>query len=252
MKKSGAHFLFSAQYSSLCFLSSILCFFSKFFVWTHWINQSPQAVCCCYWHKVTESVISDLFTTNWQKSGQPPVRAGRRHAKNTTTKIYIKSGFSQSRADARAVVLRLPQMTNRSSITKSWFCRHGRCLRKHSETIHLPGCKWLIFLAIRSVRFCGESPWVTCVETSKNSIDKVSFSGGTAAAPIVSCIDDFLTNQLDSGHFFNGLKQGPPIFLKLRATSCVPINAKGYLVGTHFWSKNFAQFTLSYFSIDIL
>jgi len=45
------------------------------------------------------------------------------------------------------------------------------------------------------------------------------------------------------------LEQGSPTFLKLRATSCVAINAKGF--DTHFWNKNLAQFTFSYFSIDI-
>jgi len=47
------------------------------------------------------------------------------------------------------------------------------------------------------------------------------------------------------------LEQGSPTFLKLRATPCVLINAKGYYFDTQFWNKIFAQFTLNYFIIDI-
>jgi len=46
-------------------------------------------------------------------------------------------------------------------------------------------------------------------------------------------------------------EQGSPTFLKLGATSCVPIYAKGCKFDTHFKNKNFAQFTFNYFSIDI-
>jgi len=46
------------------------------------------------------------------------------------------------------------------------------------------------------------------------------------------------------------VKQGSPIFLKLRATSCVKINAKSYQCDTHFWNKNVAQFSFNYFSIN--
>ena len=49
------------------------------------------------------------------------------------------------------------------------------------------------------------------------------------------------------------LHQGSPTFLKLRATSCVPINAGAtsliQVCITHFWNTNFAQFTFHYFSI---
>ena len=37
---------------------------------------------------------------------------------------------------------------------------------------------------------------------------------------------------------------GSPTFLKLRATSSVPVNAKSYQFETHFWNKNVALFTL--------
>jgi len=47
------------------------------------------------------------------------------------------------------------------------------------------------------------------------------------------------------------LDQGSPTFLKLRDTSCVPINAKDCQFDTHFWNKNFAQVTFNYISIDI-
>ena len=46
------------------------------------------------------------------------------------------------------------------------------------------------------------------------------------------------------------LQQGSPTFLKLRATSSVPINANGYYFDAHFWNKNFAQFTFNYLSVD--
>jgi len=48
-----------------------------------------------------------------------------------------------------------------------------------------------------------------------------------------------------------GLVQGSPTFLKLRATSFVPINAKGYWFAIHFWTKSFAHFTFNYCGIDI-
>ena len=51
--------------------------------------------------------------------------------------------------------------------------------------------------------------------------------------------------------FFLTPMQGSPTVLKLRATACVPINAKGYKFVTNLWNKNFAQFTFNYFSIDI-
>jgi len=35
-------------------------------------------------------------------------------------------------------------------------------------------------------------------------------------------------------------KQGLPTFLKLRATSWVPINTKGYQYNARFWNTNFA------------
>jgi len=59
--------------------------------------------------------------------------------------------------------------------------------------------------------------------------------------------------QLDnSGDELNiPLEQGSPTFWKLRATSYVPINAKGYWFDIHFWNKSFAQFAFNYFSIDV-
>jgi len=50
---------------------------------------------------------------------------------------------------------------------------------------------------------------------------------------------------------YHRLHQGSPAFLKQRASSCVPINAKGYYSLIHISGKKFAQFTFSYFSIDI-
>jgi len=58
-------------------------------------------------------------------------------------------------------------------------------------------------------------------------------------------------NNPKAMELFQGLDQGLPTSLKLRATSCVPINAKDYYIDTHNWNKNLAQFTFNYFSIDI-
>jgi len=44
---------------------------------------------------------------------------------------------------------------------------------------------------------------------------------------------------------FQGLDQGSPTSLKLRATSCVPINAKDNYIDTHIWNETFAQFTFN-------
>ena len=50
------------------------------------------------------------------------------------------------------------------------------------------------------------------------------------------------------------VKHESPTFLKLRATSCVPIKRRAtsliQVCITHFWNKKFAQFTLHYFSIS--
>jgi len=46
------------------------------------------------------------------------------------------------------------------------------------------------------------------------------------------------------------LEQGSPTFMYLRATACVPINAKGYYFDTHFWNRNLVQFTFNYVIIN--
>jgi len=58
-------------------------------------------------------------------------------------------------------------------------------------------------------------------------------------------------NNPKAVELFQGTDQGSPTSLKLRATYCVPINAKDFYIDTHIWNLNFAQFTFNYFSIDI-
>jgi len=72
-----------------------------------------------------------------------------------------------------------------------------------------------------------------------SQIDKIS---------IVSLFIEIYSSSLNGALC---LGQGSTTFLKLRATSCIPINAKGNYFDTHTWNKNFVQFTFNYFSIDI-
>jgi len=43
------------------------------------------------------------------------------------------------------------------------------------------------------------------------------------------------------------VNQGSPTFLKLRATSCVQMNAKIYQFDTPLWNENVAQFIFKLF-----